>query len=175
MRQVSRGVRFSSSLMPRASSASTQMQGDAPHGGAAAQESRRGPRGRRCLFRLGALRLWSLGHDLQARAAHHRVCRPQVHRVVQRGGLAYRFLPAYRGQGLATEAPRACVRYAFERLDLERVEAFVLPANAASVRVLDKLAMKPMPAVMYDDQSALRYGIDRVDFREACAIATTSP
>ena len=67
-------------------------------------------------------------------------------------------------KGLATEAGRACLRFNFEQLDLERVEAFALPENVASIHVPHKLGLKAMPDLMYDGVRALRYGIDRVDF-----------
>lgn len=46
------------------------------------------------------------------------------------------------GQGYATEAMRALVRYAFDELTLHRLEAIVLPFNAASIRVLEKIGMQ---------------------------------
>ncbi len=46
------------------------------------------------------------------------------------------------GQGLATEAAGALLRYAFDELHLRRVVAVVDPANRASVRVIEKLGMR---------------------------------
>jgi [ribosomal protein S5]-alanine N-acetyltransferase len=43
------------------------------------------------------------------------------------------------GRGLAPEAAAAVIRYGFSVLKLHRIEAGVLPDNAASVRVLQKL------------------------------------
>jgi [ribosomal protein S5]-alanine N-acetyltransferase len=43
------------------------------------------------------------------------------------------------GRGLASEAAAAVIRYGFSVLGLHRIEAGVLPENAASVRVLQKL------------------------------------
>lgn len=48
-----------------------------------------------------------------------------------------------RERGLATEAARACLRYAFEEAGFERVIAGTDPPNAASLRVIEKLGMKP--------------------------------
>jgi RimJ/RimL family protein N-acetyltransferase len=42
------------------------------------------------------------------------------------------------GRGYATEAARACVRYGFETMSIERIVADVEPRNAASARVLEK-------------------------------------
>jgi RimJ/RimL family protein N-acetyltransferase len=53
--------------------------------------------------------------------------------------LAYAFLASASGQGLATEAGRAVMAYARGTLRLDRVMAIVVPANRASIRVLEKL------------------------------------
>lgn len=45
---------------------------------------------------------------------------------------------AYWGRGLATDALRQVVRYAFNRFDFERLEAMVIEGNRASCRVLEK-------------------------------------
>ncbi len=45
------------------------------------------------------------------------------------------------GQGLATEASAAILRYGFERLGLRRVDATTLAYNKASVRVLEKIGL----------------------------------
>ena len=47
------------------------------------------------------------------------------------------------GRGYATEAARACLDAAFAGLGLEEVIAIVAPGNAASVRVLEKIGMRP--------------------------------
>ena len=56
--------------------------------------------------------------------------------------LGYTLSHAAWGRGLATEAARAVLRWAFAGLRLERVVAVADPANAASLRVLDKLGMR---------------------------------
>jgi RimJ/RimL family protein N-acetyltransferase len=45
------------------------------------------------------------------------------------------------GQGFATEAGRAVIRFAFEQLDLNRVHAHHMVRNPASGRVLEKIGM----------------------------------
>ena len=52
--------------------------------------------------------------------------------------LSYGFRRDRWGRGYATEAARACVRHGFETLGLATIVADVDPANAASVRVLEK-------------------------------------
>lgn len=56
--------------------------------------------------------------------------------------LVYGVHPDFWGEGYATEAARAVLSYAFERLALTKVKADVDEANVESVRVLEKLGMK---------------------------------
>lgn len=58
--------------------------------------------------------------------------------------LAYELTRGAWGRGLATEASRACLRYAFEEVRFERVIAGADPPNVASLRVIEKLGMKPI-------------------------------
>jgi RimJ/RimL family protein N-acetyltransferase len=55
--------------------------------------------------------------------------------------LAYLLAKPYWGRGLATEAARAIVGYAFERLHLQRLICLFDPENGASRRVAEKVGM----------------------------------
>jgi RimJ/RimL family protein N-acetyltransferase len=55
--------------------------------------------------------------------------------------LGYRFHPRWWGKGIATEAARAAVAHGFERLGLEEIVAFTIPANVGSQRVMEKTGM----------------------------------
>ncbi len=59
--------------------------------------------------------------------------------VTQTVTLGYWMGEPYAGKGHMTEAATSAVRYAFETLQLHRVEAACLPNNAASVRLLQKI------------------------------------
>jgi len=59
---------------------------------------------------------------------------PKVNKVV----IGYRFCESCWGQNLATETVRALTGYLFETVGLNRIEAYVMPQNAASQRVLEK-------------------------------------
>ena len=48
----------------------------------------------------------------------------------------------WQGQGLATEAGRACVAYGFEELGADRIVSICTPENAASRRVMEKLGFR---------------------------------
>jgi RimJ/RimL family protein N-acetyltransferase len=53
-------------------------------------------------------------------------------------------------QGLATEGAQAVARHAFESLNLDEIVSFTVPANLASMRVMDKIAMTRNPADDFD-------------------------
>ena len=56
--------------------------------------------------------------------------------------IGYRMLPEYRGQGLGTEAVKACLNYAREKLGLTRIIGEVAEENIASNKLLLKLGFK---------------------------------
>jgi ribosomal-protein-alanine N-acetyltransferase len=51
------------------------------------------------------------------------------------------FLP-YVGRGYLTEGVALAVRYAFEQLELHRVEADIQPENSASIRLVERLGFR---------------------------------
>ncbi len=73
--------------------------------------------------------------------------------------IGYRLLPEYWGQGLATEAARATLDYGFSTLRLSEIVAMVLPANASSIRVLEKLGMVRADDITYEGQTVQRWVI----------------
>jgi RimJ/RimL family protein N-acetyltransferase len=54
----------------------------------------------------------------------------------------YLLHPNYWGQGFATEASRAVLKYAFEVAKMRRVTAIIDHRNAASIRVAERLGMR---------------------------------
>ena len=74
--------------------------------------------------------------------------------------------PAAQGRGYATEGGRAALEYGFDRLALPEIAAFVLPENAASITVLERLGMgrgaRPVRAFGLE---VLRYEMQAGDFR----------
>ncbi len=58
------------------------------------------------------------------------------------GEVNYYVAPQYRGLGLAPEAVAALLKYGFENLGLERIQARCELDNTASERVLQKLGMQ---------------------------------
>jgi RimJ/RimL family protein N-acetyltransferase len=67
---------------------------------------------------------------------------PQMLPAVEVG---WRLAPASWGRGFATEAARASVAFGFERLGLRSIVAVIDGANGRSLRVAEKLGMRPAP------------------------------
>ncbi len=74
--------------------------------------------------------------------------------------VAYRLMPPLWGMGLATEAARASVSYGFANLGLKQIIGLVMAENVASVRVLEKIGLRPTGAVTFWGYDFLKYAID---------------
>ncbi len=57
------------------------------------------------------------------------------------GEIGYVLNPAYHGQGYATEAVRAVMRFGFDELELHRIEAHYIEGNDASRRLMERVGM----------------------------------
>ncbi len=71
--------------------------------------------------------------------------------------LGYRFMKQYWGQGYATEAAAACLRYGFEKLHIQEIIGRTEPENSASVRVLKKCGMEYIGDDLVDGFKVLSY------------------
>jgi ribosomal-protein-alanine N-acetyltransferase len=65
-----------------------------------------------------------------------------VWKAWQNANLGYWVDRAHNGRGLATDAVKLVLRFAFEMVNLHRVEAGVMPRNKASIRVLEKAGFR---------------------------------
>lgn len=65
------------------------------------------------------------------------------------------------GQGFATEAGQASLKYGFEILDLDTIVGIVHTENIASQRVLEKIGMQFTEAKDYFGMPCYRYAIER--------------
>jgi RimJ/RimL family protein N-acetyltransferase len=103
----------------------------------------------------GAAEDWIATHaaDWEARRALHLAIVDEEHGLLGaiglvlamdhlRGELGYWVGVPYWGRGIATQAARAVIRFAFEELGLERVYAMHFARNPASGRVLVKAGMR---------------------------------
>lgn len=82
---------------------------------------------------------------------------------VAAGELGYSFTQATWGRGYATEASQACLRHGFEQLGWAMIGAGALRENAASLRVMEKLGMRPAPNVHFDERGGVWYEVARGD------------
>lgn len=78
--------------------------------------------------------------------------------------LGYRFYKKYWGNGYATEAAKACVEYGFTELKLERIVAHVHIDNVASHQVAIKSGLKYKKDIVYDEQPAKFYEINKNEY-----------
>ena len=74
--------------------------------------------------------------------------------------VAYLLSRAFWGQGLATEAARACLKYGSESVELKTIVAIVHPENGASQRVLEKSGMSFVDRSRYFRMNCYRYSIE---------------
>lgn len=75
--------------------------------------------------------------------------------------IAYGIAPGYQGKGLATEAARALVAFALERVDVTAIRAHTLPENGASAHVLAKCGFQNVGEVT-DPEDGLVWRWERV-------------
>jgi [ribosomal protein S5]-alanine N-acetyltransferase len=68
--------------------------------------------------------------------------------------IGYRFLKNSWGNGYATEAAFACLKYGFEKLGLRCIVGRAMPENVASIRVLEKCGMQYVCDEIVDDHPA---------------------
>jgi len=63
------------------------------------------------------------------------------------------------GNGYATESTFACIKHGFEKLNLRCITGRAMPANTASLRVLEKCGMTFVTEEVVDEHPALTYQI----------------
>lgn len=75
--------------------------------------------------------------------------------------LGYRLGKAYWGQGLATEAAKACQGYAFSLLGLTRLISIIEPTNAASIRVAEKAGLSKEKTTLFHQKQVFIYSLQK--------------
>jgi ribosomal-protein-alanine N-acetyltransferase len=75
--------------------------------------------------------------------------------------VAYLLAQEFWGQGLATEAAGAIVRYAFHRLALSRLICLIDPANQASIGVAERIGMSLEKPIVDEAGPCLLYSRGR--------------
>jgi len=67
--------------------------------------------------------------------------------------VGWRLARPHWGRGYATEAARASVAFGFDRVGLEEIVSFTVPANSRSIAVMERLGMTHDPADDFDHPS----------------------
>ena len=75
--------------------------------------------------------------------------------------LGYRLCLKYWGQGYAAEAAVGVLRYGFSDLNLQKIIAFAVPQNRASLRILEKLGFRYLYDFVHADLPHRLYEIRR--------------
>ena len=73
--------------------------------------------------------------------------------------LSYDIAYEFWGRGYATEAARACLRYGFEKLKLNRIIALTYADHIASLRVLQKIGMTYEKSVHLYNRDLVQYSL----------------
>jgi ribosomal-protein-alanine N-acetyltransferase len=73
-------------------------------------------------------------------------------------------VPELWGQGIATEAARAVLRFGFEDAALGHIAAVAMPDNGASIRIMEKLGMSLVGPAMHKGHAVVKYSIARERF-----------
>ena len=82
--------------------------------------------------------------------------------------IGYEIAPSYRRRGLALEASRGMIEYAFSYPEVSRVDAHTLPERNASTGVLEKVGMKHLGTVHDpDDGEIWHWSVSRDEYEEA--------
>lgn len=69
--------------------------------------------------------------------------------------------PTFWGQGFATEAGRACLDWGFGTLDVPYITAMIVTTNTPSIRVAERLDMRPRRRDVLLDLPVVVYAMDR--------------
>ena len=81
--------------------------------------------------------------------------------------IAYLLDRAVWGQGLATEAARAALRFGFDTQNLDRIIAIVHPDNLGSQKVALKAGLAFVDRTRYFQMDCFRYALDAESYRRA--------
>jgi ribosomal-protein-alanine N-acetyltransferase len=76
---------------------------------------------------IGVICLWNFSED---------------HRIAE---LGYELMPVFQKQGIMQEAVSSVLRYGFEQISLEKIEAFTNKKNKNSIRLLKKNGFRLLP------------------------------
>lgn len=78
----------------------------------------------------------------------------------------YALLPRFRGYGFAIEAMKKLIDYAFLKLNISKVNAFINPKNSKLWKVAERIGMKYMGDIQIKEISskAMYFSIEKTEF-----------
>jgi RimJ/RimL family protein N-acetyltransferase len=79
--------------------------------------------------------------------------------------VAYMLARSEWGNGIASEAARACLRYGFERLGVDSIAGLTRPENLRSRRVMERAGMRYVRDGHYYGYDCVCYSISRDEWR----------
>ena len=79
----------------------------------------------------------------------------------------YALAEHYWGQGIATEAAQASLRFGFEDAGLDRIIALAIPENIASRKVMEHIGMAYVKEAHYFGLDVVYYEINGEDYRDS--------
>lgn len=91
--------------------------------------------------------------------------------------IGWRLGRSHWGRGYATEAARAVLGFGFEVVGLDRILSWAVPANARSLRVMERIGMSRAPELDFDhprfldDDRLRRHVVYRITREELAAAA----
>ena len=117
--------------------------------------------------------LWAV----ESRASGELLGRSGLQWLPETGEIEVDFLFGERfwGQGFATEAGQASLRFGLEKLAVEVVVGIVHPDNLASQRVLEKIGMTRRERTCYFGMDCYRYTVDRPMLRRLYGAQALNP
>ena len=75
--------------------------------------------------------------------------------------LGFRFFRKYWGNGFASESAAACIDYAFNTLNINKLYGRAMKENIASIRVLEKIGMKYSHDFKFERADGVIYYINK--------------
>ncbi len=78
----------------------------------------------------------------------------------------YALLPRYRGQGFAIESMKKLIEYAFMKLNLSKISAFINPKSTSLWKVAERVGMKYMGHIEYNNitSKAMFFTIEKSEY-----------
>jgi [ribosomal protein S5]-alanine N-acetyltransferase len=112
---------------------------------------------------IASFDVWAIADPESDRVIGTTFLKPYSNTQTDRIEIGWHLARAAWGRGLATEAAREVLRYAFEVRKHARVEALVVPENAASIRVCERLGMRRVGRTTdgYDGEELELFVIER--------------